>query len=309
MDIVIPFVDCSDKVWMKRYLSYTSKDPLENKLKSRFNFRYFYNYDTIKYVLRGIDKFMPYIKNIFIIVSNIEQIPDYIDQSKVNIILHKDFIPEQYLPTFQANTIEMFLYNIPGLDEEFIYFNDDTIPISPIQYDELFKDGLPCIHFEENHIPISALTHRIFNLSFYEAMNTVRMLTNKQIDYNGVPLLPSHGPNPLLKSVCNMAASMKRHNQLLRFYITTYREPKNLNQYYWSDILYFMDKYIPSKNLVKFTSTQEIDNLDIKEIQEEFKYICINDFGSDTHPMSYIKKIVNEKLDIILPDKCKYENL
>ena len=106
-----------------------------------------------------------------------------------------------------------------------------------------------------------------------------------------------------------MAASMKRHNQLLRFYITTYREPKNLNQYYWSDILYFMDKYIPSKNLVKFTSTQEIDNLDIKEIQEEFKYICINDFGSDTHPMSYIKKIVNEKLDIILPDKCKYENL
>lgn len=305
MDIVIPFVDCSDKVWMKNFLSFI--DPKDTYAHMFLKYAHFYNYDTIKYVLRGIDNFIPYVNNIFLIVSNIEQIPDYIDQSKIKIVFHKDFIPEEFLPTFQANTIELFLYNIPGLDEEFVYFNDDMIPISPINYNELFKDGIPCINFIENEIPLSYPTHRIFNFSFYEAKNSVEMLTNKNIDYNGNPLHPSHGPVPLLKSVCETFANMQRHESLLKYYITTYRNPRNLNQYYWSDLLYFMNKYIPSKTLVRFMTTLDINDIDIEHTKKDFKYICINDFGSNIYTMTEIKKIVKENLDIILPNKCKYE--
>ena len=94
MDIVISFVDCKDKVWMKSYLK-TIHTPY-----GCFPYTQFYNHNTIKYVLRGIDEFIPYVNNVFIVVSNIEKVQDYIEQSKVKIVIHKDFIPEKYLPMF-----------------------------------------------------------------------------------------------------------------------------------------------------------------------------------------------------------------
>ena len=37
----------------------------------------------------------------------------------------KQFIPNNFLPTFNSCTIEMFIGNIKGLSEYFIYGNDD----------------------------------------------------------------------------------------------------------------------------------------------------------------------------------------
>lgn len=48
------------------------------------------------------------------------------------MIKHEDFIPSKYLPTFNINTIEMNFFRIPELSENFIYFNDDTLPLQPI---------------------------------------------------------------------------------------------------------------------------------------------------------------------------------
>lgn len=307
MDIILPFVDCSDKVWMKNYLTFMDSKENKSYIQIQFCYTRFYNYDTVKYVLRGIDKFMPYVDNVFFVVSNIEQIPEYIDQSKVKIVLHKDFIPEKYLPTFQANMIEMFMYNIPGLGEEFVYFNDDTIPISNIEYDRLFKNGLPCIKFMENYIDQDCITYKIFNLSFFEAQNTVQILKNENIEYNGNVLCPQHGPNPFLKSVCIEAASIKRHDSLVEFYASPIRTSKNLNQHYWSDIMYFLGKYADSDLKLKYMTTQEIDDLDIEDVHQNYQYLCINDFGSYTYTMSEIKNILSDKLDKILPNRCKYE--
>ena len=299
MDIVIPFVTCRDKVWMKNLLSFvdTYNSPQD------FQYTYFYDYGTLKYVLRGIDKFIPYVNNVFLVVSNIEQVPDYVNQSKVKIVLHKDFIPEEYLPTFQANTIEMFMYNIPGLSEEFIYFNDDTIPLSSIEYNDFFKDGLPCINFIENPPKYS----KIFDCSFYEAMNTVRMCVDKTLNYNDKVLRPTHGPVPYLKSECLKAASYERHNELLKFYTSTFRSQRNLNQFYWSDILYFLKKYYPSNIDVKYLTTRELDDTEFNNLSDNIKYICINDWGSDKYPMSKIIKTIEEKMNDFFPNKCIYE--
>ena len=305
MDIVIPFVDCSEKIWVRNYLSLN--EALEQSQPINFTYFQYYNYNTIKYVFRGIDRYMPYVENVFLIVSNIEQVPEYVDQTKVKVILHKDFIPEKYLPTFQANTIEMFMYNIPGLGEKFVYFNDDMIPISSIPYDELFKDGLPCINFVENYTNKNIPTHKIFNNSFNEAHNTVNMFMGGSVNYSSTPLCPVHGPTPLLKSICIEAASTQRHQQLIDFYTTTFRRPKNLNQYYWADILFFMNKYVPSNLNVKLIQTRYIDDFNIEDIKNGFGYLCINDFGTDKYPLSKIESIIKEKLDTILGDKCKYE--
>ena len=301
MDIVISFVDCKDKVWMKSYLRTI------RKCNGIFPYRQFYNHNTIKYVLRGIDEFIPYVNNVFIVVSNIEQVPDYVDQSKVKIVLHKDFIPEKYLPLFNSTAIELFLHKIPGLGEEFVYFNDDMIPISHISYDNFFKDGIPCISFNTEQRE-KTLSYRHCILSFYEAKNTVEILTGKEIDTKDIELqIPQHSPTPLLKSVCDEAASIERHNSLLDFYITTIRSPRNINQYYWADILYFKNKYIPSNVKNYYSMTKDIKDVDIEEVKKENKFICINDYGSDEMLLSQIDDIIKFKLDTIFKNKSKYE--
>ena len=301
MDIVISFVDCKDKVWMKNYLRTIYK------CNGLFPYHQFYNHNTIKYVLRGIDEFIPYVNNVFIVVSNIEQVPDYIDQSKVKIVLHKDFIPEEYLPLFNSTAIELFLHKIPGLGEEFVYFNDDTIPISHIPYEDFFKDGIPCISFNTEQRE-KTLSYKHCILSFYEAKNTVEILTDKEIDTKDIELqIPQHSPTSLLKSVCDDAASIERHNSLLNFYITNIRKPRNINQYYWADILYFKKKYTESNIKSYYTSTQDIKDVDIEEVKKENKFICINDYGSDEMPLSQIDDIIKLKLDTIFKNKSKYE--
>ena len=301
MDIVISFVDCKDKVWMKSYLRTI------HKYNGFFPYHQFYNHNTIKYVLRGIDEFIPYVNNVFIVVSNIEQVPDYIDQSKVKIVLHKDFIPEKYLPLFNSTAIELFLHKIPGLGEEFVYFNDDMIPISHISYDDFFKDGIPCISFNtEQRDKTPAYKHCV--LSFYEAKNTVEILTDKEIDTKDIELqIPQHSPTSLLKSVCDEASNIERHNSLLDFYITNIRMPRNINQYYWADILYFKKQYTASNIKSYYTSTLDIKDVDIEEVKKENKFICINDYGSDEMSLSQIDDIIKLKLDTIFKNKSKYE--
>ncbi len=304
MDIVISFVDCKDKVWMKSYLSFIGLKE-NHYFPSEINFFHFYNYDTIKYVFRGIDKFIPYVNNIFLVVSNIEQVPKYIDQSKIKVVLHKDFIPEQYLPLFNSTAIEMFLHKIPGLDEEFVYFNDDTIPISPIAYEELFKNGLPCLNFVDNYMSPGP-AHRHVRLSFFEAKNTVEQLTGKPINYDGNELCPTHAPHPMLKSICEYGESENRHSSLLDFYLTSFRSDRNLNQYYWCDILYFLKKYAPSNIKLKYIRTYDINEL-INLDNQEYQYLCINDSGSKNQHISEVYDIIEENMNKIFPDKCKYE--
>ena len=48
------------------------------------------------------------------------------DHPKLHIVNHRDFIPEEYLPTFSSHAIELNMHRIPDLAEHFLYFNDDV---------------------------------------------------------------------------------------------------------------------------------------------------------------------------------------
>lgn len=87
---------------------------------------------------------MPFIRTVHLVVSNIEQVPEWLDQSKVHVVLHKDIIPEDLLPTFNSTTIEMYLCKILGLAEHFIYSNDDMMPMNDMAVGDFFnEDGMP----------------------------------------------------------------------------------------------------------------------------------------------------------------------
>ena len=86
------------------------------------------DWGLLPYLLRGIERYMPFVGRVFLVVSGESQVPDWADTDRLHIVYHRDIIPERFLPTFNSTTIELFLHRIAGLGEEFVYFNDDLFP-------------------------------------------------------------------------------------------------------------------------------------------------------------------------------------
>jgi len=146
---------------------------------------------------------MPYIRKIYIVVSNDEQIPIWLNQDKVNVVLHKDIMPSGYLPCFNSVTIEFFLYNIPDLAEQFVYANDDMFCINYIDPSLLFDSGKACIRMlscEIDKIGNSdnwLKTLKRSNDMVFKKFGRPANLSNNRI------LVHEHGPIALLRSQLN----------------------------------------------------------------------------------------------------------
>lgn len=141
VDIVIPWVDGSDPLWNKEKEYWYSI--LNPDKKSNSNVRY-QNWDNLKFLFRAIEKNMNWVNNIFLVTHG--HIPSFlnVDAPKLRVVKHTDFIPAKYLPTFNANPIEMNVHRIDELSEYYIFFNDDMFPIMNISQDYYFKNGKIC---------------------------------------------------------------------------------------------------------------------------------------------------------------------
>ena len=151
VDVVITYVDGRDSEWRESYSQATGKS-IEAK---RFR-----DWDTLKFLFRGIERFMPFVGKVHLVVSSASQVPSWIDPAKVHIVLHKDIIPERFLPTFNSTTIELFLHRIEGLAEQYLYFNDDFFPVRDSSPADFFPDGKPATGFRR-HLLATGPVHRL----------------------------------------------------------------------------------------------------------------------------------------------------
>ena len=137
IDFIIFWVDGSDVEWQKKKAFYKGT-PFQNA-----DVRY-RDWDILKYWFRSVEEYAPWVNHVYFVADN--QKPEWLnwDNPKLSYVDHKDFIPNEYLPTFQANTIENNLHRIPGLSEHFVVFNDDMFINAPITPEYYFKNGLPC---------------------------------------------------------------------------------------------------------------------------------------------------------------------
>ena len=132
IDIVVPYVNGNDPEWLKIYEKYTNDDDIHNKAV-RFD-----GNDILKYVFRSIELYLPWINNIHLLVMMDSQVPEWVNREEIHIVYHNDFIPEHLLPVFNSTAIEMFLWDIPDLSEQFIYINDDMIFNQLLRPDDFF---------------------------------------------------------------------------------------------------------------------------------------------------------------------------
>ena len=143
IDLIYLWVDGNDPQWLAQRRKFfgeeTSSD--ETNCKGRYA-----NNDELKYSLRSVEKYLPWIRKVFIVTDN--QTPDWIDTShpKIEIIDHKEILPPEALPCYNSSVLEYFLYKIPDLSEHFLFANDDMFVAAHLSPDFFFsEDGYPFI--------------------------------------------------------------------------------------------------------------------------------------------------------------------
>ena len=212
---------------------------------------------------------MPFIRTVHLVVSNIEQVPEWLDQSKVHVVLHKDIIPEDLLPTFNSTTIEMYLCKIPGLSEHFIYSNDDMMPMNDMVVGDFFtEDGMPIyelVHRDE--------ARRSFRLQCKNSYRLAARLTRYKDD--GIHYFYiKHTMSPMLKSCCEEVheqAGDEIHKKCNKF-----REPWNYTQYLFPDYTLMSKRAVLGKMSLCYVKTS---NSHVGSVvgNSKAKIVCIND--------------------------------
>ena len=145
IDFVLPWVDGSDPEWMARKRKYEAaggRDASDANANGACRYR---DMGLLRYWFRGVERFAPWVDKVFFVTDG--QKPAWLDEHhpKLRLVDHRDYIPEEYLPVFQAFPIELNLHRIPDLSETFVLFNDDMFLLRPCRARDFFRGGLPVL--------------------------------------------------------------------------------------------------------------------------------------------------------------------
>lgn len=165
IDFVITWCNDEDPEWRKQRDSALLKEKEISQIQIDARKCRFRDWNLLPYWFRSIEKNAPWVHKIFLVVG--QAVPSWINVNhpKLQIVQHKDFIPNEYLPTFSSHTIEHNLHRIEGLSECFVYFNDDCFINRPVQTTYFFANNLPRYHYEDSIISpyVSIYQYILFN--------------------------------------------------------------------------------------------------------------------------------------------------
>ena len=291
MDIVITYVDGNDPIWKADYEKYTNVPVMQKRFR---------DWGTLKYLLRGIEVNMPFIRNVYLVVSHPSQVPEWVDQDGLKIVLHKDIIPEEYLPTFNCNPIEMHLHRIEGLDEEYLYFNDDLYPLAPCKPEDFFRDGKGVLNFSKHYI-VSGMYKHICKNSDTHARKALGMPKSCAF------IRPQHTCTAMLKSECEKLYDILKEDILKS--LTRTRTQDNLNQYLFLDYQMFkglmINEKISNKHFsVALTSPQKLYSY---IMNPTYNLLCVNDVNLKENRYELLREAMLKAFEQKFPNKSRFE--
>jgi hypothetical protein len=138
IDLVFSWVDGSSAEFQRaraaRMASYVVGEGDDSEARFR-------QIDELKYALRSVHLFAPWIRRIFIATDS--PAPAWLaDHPKVTIVRSEEFFADpEVLPTHNSHAVEAQLHRIPGLAEHFLYSNDDMFFGRPLQPSLFFSPG------------------------------------------------------------------------------------------------------------------------------------------------------------------------
>lgn len=330
VDFVLMWVDGSDPKWLKEKNKYSEVKFDVDASAARYR-----DMGTLKYWFRAVEKYAPWVNNIYLITYG--HLPKWLntDNPKLKIINHKDYIPEKYLPTFSSHPIELNVHRIKDLSEKFVLFNDDMYILNPIKEQFFFKNGLPVDFWKENtfqtetsgdnffdHIVLNDLFlvnknfnkkqvvkgnhNKVYNLK-YGVRNARYLMLNRRNYFCGFDI--THTANAYLKS--SFEEVWKKEPELLdRTSSHKFRSVLDVNQ--WAIHWYQMVKgnFSPTthKNYGKYFNVSDNNDELIKYILDDKSTVaCINDGNIPEKSFEKASLEIARAFERKLPDKSSFE--
>ena len=292
MDIVITYVDGNDPVWKKDYEKYTNVPVMQKRFR---------DWGTLKYLLRGVETNMPFIKNVYLVVSHPTQVPEWANTENLKIVLHKDIIPEEFLPTFNCNPIEMHLHCIEGLDEEYLYFNDDMYPVGPCVPEDFFRDGKARIGMYR-HLFASGMYKKICRNSDRLARKVLGMKPSCCF------LRPQHICSPMYRSMCEEVYELA-NDEVKKTSASRTRTDENLNQYLFLEYQYYKGRLQSEKMSNKHISVALASPEKLRKaiLQPSGKMLCVNDVRLSEERYEVLRSAMIDAFEEKFPLKSRFE--
>lgn len=330
IDFVLTYLDSNDEKWQIEKARYKYGEGADVSI-NRYR-----DWDNLKYFFRGIEKFAPWVRKIHFVTYG--HIPSWLnlDNPKINIVNHKDYIPEEWLPTFSSRCIDMNLHRIQGLAEHFVYFNDDMFLVSPVTEETFFHNGLPCdsptmraaqyIMVDNKPLHLAPIIDTSLINKHFRMRKTVKekllnwinpkygrfnIATLQSLSYvNFVGFRSLHLPYSYEKKTYETVWKMEpelcekacRHR---------FRESTDLNHWVFTYWQYASNRFFPRS--VKDGYCFQLHNIYDAQVaskviqKRKYKMICLNDSLESNNDFESIRDCVNNELNRILPDKSSFE--
>ena len=113
------------------------------------------NLGELAWSVASVNRFIPWARRIFIVTDGQDPMPllepvlrQFSHPVPVEVVDHRTIFRgcEELLPVFNSISIETMLWRIPGLSDRYIYFNDDTFVMAPMQPSDWFDGERLILH-------------------------------------------------------------------------------------------------------------------------------------------------------------------
>ena len=171
--------------------AYMKKEGFTDPKDDGTGIKRFKNTKELKYSLRSVAKYCPWVNMIYIVVKD-GQSPSYINfaHPKIKLINHSEIMPSEVIPTFNSSVIELFIHKIPNLSNRYIYMNDDFFINKSIKKSDFYDTrGYPYVtmkNYGKGIIPKSTKSNAFYNFNNLlqnTTFNTQRILGIKYYFY------------------------------------------------------------------------------------------------------------------------------
>jgi hypothetical protein len=337
IDFVLPWVDGSDLVWQQNKEKH---NPVKSSENSPSRFR---DMETLKYVLRSIEKNYPWYNKIYLITEG--HYPKWLDinHEKIVLVTHDElYFDKTHLPTFSSSSIEMNLPNLQGLSEHFVYLNDDTLIMRPIEKSRFFIDGLPVDFLSHGWIPRNKFfgMFRRMDAWVYSINNNLNLINRKfspirlekmylyHSTYNFKTKLSNfllsniykkfvwiehwHHPIPYLRSTLKDVYN-EFEKEMMTCSSNKFRKNNDLTQYLYRYWQLASGNFYPYKHndaiIANITSINILnDMLNVIEKNEDINFVCFNDdLDLSDSEFLVVKNKLKSFLEKTFPNKASFE--
>lgn len=259
-----------------------------------------------KYWFRGVEENCPWVNKVFLVLKDKTHIPSWlnVDNPKLRIVYHDEFIPNEALPQYNGPAIETWYSNIPDLSENFIACDDDYYFFNPIPSDLFFENNVPQSEVVETAIFYSNLQDWNWRIMMENDAHLYQKITNNKKNYS-----KSHLPEARKKSF--EAQIIKDHYE--DFYnplmYSHFRSRKGITSWVFLDLMKAMGitHNKPVHRYSKFISLGKVPIDGVSSWSEipDYQMVCYND---QEGPIDYnCQKALLKVFETKFPNKSSFE--